>query len=240
MTDTDLVDCVDSDGTNPSKRPFRTALIGSVVILAAAAILSLWAWGKIGPDARIPIHWNAKGEADGFAGRIGIWYTVIGIAVLTLLLAVVPLLEPRKGHLLQSSRAYQALWLGTTAFMAMLHAIVVFSALGHEVSINRWICIGLGVFFAVIGNYLGKTRSNFIFGIRTPWTLSSELSWQRTHRLGGRLFLLFGLAVLALGIFNISGQLLFYSLVAGVLVVVPVPLIYSYVVWKNDPERNSG
>ena len=237
MTDTDATDSLEPSFPSDSpSRPFRTALIGSLLILAAATALAFWAWEKIPADTRIPIHWNVKGEADGFTGRIGIWYTVFGIAGITALLAIVPLLEPRKGHLLQSSRAYQAVWLALVGFFGLLHAIIVVSALGHEISINRWICIGIGLLFAVVGNYLGKTRSNFILGIRTPWTLSSERSWRRTHRLGGLLFLLFGIEILLLGIFNVSGKPLFYSLIAGMLVVVPAPLIYSYVVWKNDPE----
>ena len=241
MTDSDSAERFKPCSETPPStgQPFRVALIGSLLILAAATALSWWAWGQLPKDARIPIHWNAKGEADSFTGRFGIWYTVFAIAGLTALLALVPLLEPRKGHLLQSSRAYQAVWLALVFFFAMLHATIVFTALGHEISINRWICIGIGLLFAVVGNYLGKTRSNFIFGIRTPWTLSSERSWQRTHRLGGRLFLLFGIVILALGILDISGKPLFYSLIGGLLVVVPVPLIYSYVVWKHDPERIS-
>jgi uncharacterized membrane protein len=41
---------------------------------------------------------------------------------------------------------------------------------------------------AGIGNVLGKLRSNFFVGIRTPWTLSSEHVWDQTHRWAGRLF----------------------------------------------------
>ena len=58
----------------------------------------------------------------------------------------------------------------------------------------------IGVMLIVMGNFMGKIRSNFVFGMRTPWTLSSELSWNKTHRLTGKLFMLWGLVVLGLSL----------------------------------------
>lgn len=236
----DLSNAEDSPLPAGSRRPFGFALIGSLLILIAATGLSTWAWFQVGPDARIPIHWNVKGEPDGYAGRMGLWYLVFGIAGITALLAVVPSIEPRRGHLLRSSRAYQGVWLATIGFLGLLHAVTVLIALGHNVSINRWMCIGLGLLFAIIGNYLGKTRSNFVFGIRTPWTLSSELSWRRTHRLGGRLFLAFGVVLFVFGVFDVTGHALFWMLLGGVIVLIAATFIYSYVVWRNDPDRRAG
>ena len=58
----------------------------------------------------------------------------------------------------------------------------------------------MGVLFIVLGNFMGKIRPNWFVGVRTPWTLSSKLSWDKTHRLAGWLFMLMGalFALLAL------------------------------------------
>ena len=77
----------------------------------------------------------------------------------------------------------------------------------------------------IIGNYLGKVRSNFFFGIRTPWTLSSERSWNRTHRLGGRLFFGLGLVAVVTPIFPWAGVV---ALAVGVPVAIVFLVIYSY------------
>ena len=75
----------------------------------------------------------------------------------------------------------------------------------------------VGLVLMVVGNYLGKVRSNFFFGIRTPWTLSSELSWNRTHRLAGRLLVALGLVTVATPVFPWAGLV---ALAAGVPAVI--------------------
>ena len=88
----------------------------------------------------------------------------------------------------------------------------------------------------IIGNVLGKVRSNFVFGVRTPWTLSSDLAWNKTHRLVGRLFVLLGLAMIVVGL--VGGTTAFFVLLlGGIGVVLFVAFAYSYRVWKSDPDR---
>lgn len=86
--------------------------------------------------------------------------------------------------------------------------------------------------FIVLGNYMPKTRSNWFVGIRTPWTLSSEETWVKTHRFGGKLFVLIGIMLVASGIMRpdwVALALLPVSLAVGALL-----WVYSYVVWKRD------
>jgi uncharacterized membrane protein len=97
----------------------------------------------------------------------------------------------------------------------------------------------LGILFMAIGNYLGKVRSNFMFGIRTAWTLSSEISWNKTHRLGGWLFFITGLLVFLSGLWR-NGELTFGLLFAGTLSSVILLFGYSYWVWKSDEERTEN
>jgi uncharacterized membrane protein len=87
-----------------------------------------------------------------------------------------------------------------------------------------------------MGNVLTTVRSNYMFGVRTPWTLSSELSWDKTHRLVGRLFVVAGIGVFAA---SLLGQLLlvFWLLMGSVVVVLVVGFAYSYLVWRDDPDR---
>ena len=94
--------------------------------------------------------------------------------------------------------------------------------------------------FLVIGYYMGRIRSNFMVGIRTPWTLTSELSWQKTHLWGGRAFMLLGVLLALTGFFPASGWWI-GVLMGGMLAMVVGLFVYSYLVWKDDPnaERRS-
>ena len=88
----------------------------------------------------------------------------------------------------------------------------------------------------VVGNYLGKMRSDFFFGIRTPSTLSSELSWNRTHRLGGKLMIALGALVAAAAAFP-TVLVWLAVLLAGTAFLVAVVFVYSYRLWRDDPAR---
>jgi uncharacterized membrane protein len=86
----------------------------------------------------------------------------------------------------------------------------------------------------VTGNYLSKVRSNFFIGIRTPWTLSSDIAWRKTHRVGGRVLLLLGLALIPLA-FYLDSATNFWLTGAAVVATSLILVIYSYFAWRRDP-----
>jgi uncharacterized membrane protein len=118
-----------------------------------------------------------------------------------------------------------------------LHLLAVGVALGSDLDLTRIVMIGTGGLFVVIGNYLPKVRPNYMMGIRTPWTLTSDVAWRRTHRLGGRLFVIEGLALMLLAGVGVSGSALVVVLLAGIGILLAVVFTYSYQVWKTDPDR---
>ncbi len=109
-------------------------------------------------------------------------------------------------------------------------------SLGYDPTIATYWPILAGLVIIVTGNYLGKIRSNYFAGFRTPWTLSSELSWNKTHRLGGKLLFLLGVVLIAGSIIVIGEFWAYFLLVASLLWTV-VLVAYSYFIWKSDPDR---
>jgi uncharacterized membrane protein len=94
---------------------------------------------------------------------------------------------------------------------------------------QRIIVAGVGLMFIVLGNYMGKVRKNFFIGIRTPWTLASDEVWSRTHRLGGKVFVLTGIFMIVNIFVRFPGQTLVVAIVAAAL----IPVIYSYVICRR-------
>jgi len=218
-------------------RPRTFILVTGLAFIVAAGV-SAWAWGQIPDGARVPIHWGVNGEANGWAPKWVALSIVPGmILVLGAVFAAIPLIDPRRPHLLRSSRAY--LWIAGTAIVVLVvvHIASVAMALGARLDIGRVVGVVIGVMFCVIGNFLGKTRSNWFMGIRTPWTLSSERSWARTHRLAGYLFVAAGLLVLALS-FLASAVIVVWGLLVAALLASLIPIVYSYFAWRDDPDRH--
>jgi uncharacterized membrane protein len=214
----------------------RFYAIGGLALVLEVA-LTAWGLSQVGSDAIVPIHWNVNGVADGFASA---WIAfLIGPAVTALitgLMALVPRIEPRRENLRRSADAYRTMAITLVVFLAVIHAVTVFSGLGVEVPVGTIVGGGVGVLFAIIGNVLTTVRSNFMFGVRTPWTLTSERSWDRTHRLVGRLLVVTGLLMVASAL---TGQLVIVMVVMLVMLVVILAggTWYSYRVWQTDPER---
>lgn len=215
-------------------------MLFSAAIILLMCAMSVWAWFQLPDDARIPTHWNAQGEADGYSTKSTGLFLMPGlVAGFTILFAVLPAITPRKENMMKSMKGYKMCWGGIFSFLLFLHIVAVLTAMGKTIPLKGGVNIGVGLLFVVMGNWLGKVRSNFIMGVRTPWTLSSELSWNKTHRLAGKLFVIFGLVLLVAGIFFAAHPAMGKIFIGGLIMIVVVPSGYSWWVWKNDPDRQS-
>jgi uncharacterized membrane protein len=216
---------------------YRVALMGSGALVALMLAITAWAWASIPGDAAIPIHWGLTGEPDRYGGKgEALLLTPLMALVLTGVLAIVPRLEPRRQNFVASSGPYSVIWISVMAFLLVVHVVLVAAAMGRAVDMLVVFPIAVGALFVVIGAQMGKTRSNHFMGIRTPWTLSSELSWEETHRLGSWAFVSLG-ALLALAGVLRSEVLLLAVLVLAMPLEMIALIIYSYVVWKRDPNK---
>ena len=209
----------------------------SAAVLLAMVLISAWGVSRVGLDATVPIHWNANGDADGYAASLVAFLTTPLIALaLIALLAVVPRIEPRRSNLAKSAAAYETVAIALVLLMLLVHAGIVLAGAGNPIAMGTLVGAGVGGLFAVLGNVMGKVRSNFMFGIRTPWTLSSDLAWDRTHRLVGRLWVGGGLVMLVLSLTGLL-PLVIAVMIAFIVVTLVIALVYSYRVWASDPDR---
>jgi uncharacterized membrane protein len=215
----------------------RTALVATAAALVFELGIAAYGFSRVPPGTRVAVHWDAAGHPNGYGDALWAFLLVPALtAGISALLAFLPSVEPRRLNLQRSGAAYIAVWLSVVLLLAAVQAAIVLSAFGvvQSQAVARVVPSAVGVMLAVVGNYLGKVRSNFFFGIRTPWTLSSERSWNRTHRLGGRLFVAVGLITLATSVFPPVG---FFVLAAGVPAIIVIVFVYSYVQWSRDPAK---
>lgn len=216
----------------------RPMIQASVAIVVGMVLLSAWAWIQLPADAQVPIHWGVDGEPDGWAGKtLGLFLLPAIAAGVAILLAVIPRVEPRRANLERSAKAYGATWIGVMLLLGGMHVLAISVALGAQMDLTRVVFIGTGMLFIVIGNYLPKVRPNYMMGIRTPWTLTSDLAWTRTHRIGGRLFVIEGIVLVVLGLIGVSGEAIVVALLGGIALLLVVTFGYSYQVWKSDTGR---
>lgn len=215
----------------------RLPLSVSAILIAAMAAVSAWGWLALPEGARLASHWGMDGQVNGTMSKTTGLVMAPAVALgLALVLALVPRVEPRRGSIEASRKAFFALWIGGLIVLAVMHAAIVLAAMGFDTDVPGTLMVFVALMIAVAGNYLGKVRPNFFIGVRTPWTLSSDLSWEKSHRVMGRLFVFSAIAALATR-FAISTQAGFIVLAATLTASALVGIVSSYVYWKHDPER---
>lgn len=207
-------------------------LICAGLWLAMVAV-SVWGWLTL-PDAPMAIHFGAEGTANGFAPR-DIALSImpgLALALMVVLLWFMPAIMPKNASIDRSAGAYGAVMVAVLALLLLIHGVLVLSAKGAELDHLRIVHGGVGVLIVILGNYLPKTRLNYIMGIRTPWTLADERVWDKTHRFAGPLFVLAGLVVVV-GAFLLTGVHLIILMMVAVTVPALVSIIYSYLAAKK-------
>jgi uncharacterized membrane protein len=215
----------------------RKGLWASALVLLLMAAASAWAWVALPADAELAVHWDAHGKPDGFAPKTSaLLFMPLSTLFTTAILAVAPALEPRRRNLVRSSSFYLTLWIGVLLLLALAHAVVIAGGFGLALPVVAIMIPATGLFIAVFGNLLGKTRPNFMAGIRTPWSLSSALAWEKSHRWTGRLLVLSGLGTVlaSLGLGPGAGVVF---LVASTLASMLTGVVLSYLFWRRDPAR---
>ena len=219
----------------------RKGFLYALPPLALILALSVWGWVSVGDATQVPVHFGMDGTPDRMGGRLEGFVLLPGVALaLCGLFALMPLIDPRGDNLRRSAPAVLTVWAGVLWVLAAAQALITLTALDHLQTLdNPGVLVGFAstVLLAVIGNVLSKTRPNWLIGIRTPWTLSSDKSWDVTHRWGGRLMTLGG-ALSALCFLFAPTQIAFTVLGVTVIAVVGVSLVLSYWVWKTDPDRD--
>lgn len=181
-------------------------------------------------------HWNSAGEVDGYMSKFwGVFLMPVIGAIMYGLFLVVPRIDPRKENIEKFRNYFDNFIILFLFFLFYLYGLTLWWNLGNVFNMTMFLIPAFAVLFYYVGVLVGKAQSNFSIGIRTPWTLSSEEVWRKTHSLGGKLFRIAGICAL-------SG--LFFPTIAIWLVIVPVIgvsifiMFYSYFEYHRTETKN--
>jgi len=200
----------------------------SLLFIVTAIVVAVFLYPSL-PEM-IPTHWNAQGEVDGYMKKPGGVLIMPAMAAFTyVIMKLIPVISPKGFRTDKFSDVIGVLQVTLVGFMSIVAILVLLEARGLNVRINEMIVAGVGLLFVIIGNYLSKVRKNFFIGIRTPWTLASDEVWNRTHRIGGKLFMLSGVIIWVGAILRLP-----LAWTVGVAVsLVLIPVVYSYFLYRR-------
>jgi uncharacterized membrane protein len=199
-------------------------------IIILSLIISIYFYPQM-PE-KIASHWNAQGQVDGYMSKFwGLFLMPFILVGLALLFGAIPRIDPLKANIEIFRKYYDAFIILFFVFMLSIHFQVILWNIGIEISPNVIFPIGLGLLFFYIGILCENAKRNWFIGIRTPWTLSNDVVWAKTHKIGGKLFKIAGVVAL-FGIFFLN-YTLFFILVPVILVAI-YTVIYSYREYRKE------
>lgn len=205
----------------------RNGFLVSLAIALAAFVFSYVLSASM-PDV-VPMHWNAAGQVDGYGSKSTGLYFLPGMMLgLAFLMLALPKLSPRKFEVENFESTYATVFVLVMAMMGVLHVVIVRGAAGQVADVTKTMMIVLMLFFAFMGNWMGKVRRNFYMGIRTPWTLADERVWDVTHRVASRVWFFGGLIGAVLAVF-----LPFGVTFGGFMAMCFYPVVLSYFIYRR-------
>lgn len=198
------------------------------ILLTAAAFAVVLVMYPQMPEV-VPTHWNIHGVADGHMAKpLGPFVVPLTMVFVLALFALIRVISPKEAPVTRFARAYSIFAGATLGFLLVVTFVAALAATGIPVNITKVVMASAGVLFLVMGNFMGKVTRNYFVGIRTPWTLSNDEVWYRTHRLGGKVFVLSGLAVILAVLLDQMALALPVLLAAAA-----IPVVYSYLVYRR-------
>ncbi|SFR38344.1 Uncharacterized membrane protein [Robiginitalea myxolifaciens] len=182
-------------------------------------------WNQL-PES-VPMHWNIQGEIDRYGPKSQVWILpAITSGLIYLILLVVPAIDPKK-KIAQMGRKYDQLKFALVASMSALACVIIYMIQQGESAGTTPILVIVGLLIAVLGNYMKTVQPNYFIGIRTPWTLEHPEVWEKTHKLGGKLWFAGGILMIVLA-FLTGSQWQLYLILGLPIILAVIPLVYSY------------
>jgi len=210
--------------------PIRRSEIIALSISLAAVLVGLWVYPQL-PE-RVASHWNITGQVDGSISKFwGAFLMPVVMLTIFLIFLIIPKIDPRRANIEKFRRYFDWFIIALFVFFFYVYCLTLAWNLGAHFNFTPFFLPALSTLFYFVGIMTEKTESNWTIGIRTPWTLSSETVWRKTHQLAGQLFKASAFISL-LGL--LAGQYAFWFLIGPIFISAAYSIIYSYFAFRKE------
>jgi len=216
--------------SNPIKPSIRTEWF-SLCLLILAFASALYFYQNF--PAQVPSHWNIRGEVDAYSGPFGAAFLVPLMMVgMYLMFLFLPYLDPKKDQYGEFAKVYHNFKDLILVFLFILQFLTGINGLGYTMNIGFLVPIMVGALFMVLGFLLQNVKMNWFLGIRTPWTMSSETVWNKTHKLSSPVLMVAGLLMAVTAFVPERAKIVLFILSIA-LIILALP-IYSYILYAQE------
>ena len=211
----------------------KITTIVSIIVILISFILGACLYSQM-PDQFVS-HWNINGQPNGHMPKFwGLFLMPIISLVMLILFLLLPKIDPLKENISQFRRYYDTFILLIILFMFYLNLLVIKWNRGGRFNFIQFLIPAFVILFYYAGILINHAKRNWFIGIRTPWTISSDTVWDKTHRLGGKLFK--AVAIISL-IGLIFPGIAFWLIIVPIMLVTVYVIVYSYFEHKKELDK---
>lgn len=180
---------------------------------------------------KVPSHWNASGEIDGHMSRTwGTFLFPIIIAALWLLMWGIPKIAVFKKNIAAFEKHYYRFRVFLVGFLAYIYFLIILANF-YEYKMNVFIVPAFSLLFLLMSPLFQNAKRNYFIGIRTPWTLSSDRVWDKTHKFGAKTVKWLALIILGAAAYP---EFFLWFFVVPVLAWALGLVVYSYLEFRKE------
>lgn len=216
--------------SNPIKPTLKTEWL-PVALIILSFLVGFYFYQHF--PARVATHWDFNGEVNGYSSAL------VAAAIFPLLMTgmyllflFLPYLDPKREQYANFAATYHQFKNLLIVFIYILFIMTGLNGLGYSINIGFWTPLLVGALFAVIGVLMSKVKTNWFMGIRTPWTLSSETVWNKTHEASSKVMIVAGILMAATVLTPSTGKVVLFIL-AIAIIVITLP-VYSYLLFRRE------
>ncbi|WP_246293877.1 SdpI family protein [Paenibacillus planticolens] len=201
-----------------------------ILISVSPAVGALLLYNQL-PET-MATHFSVNNEVNGTMSRGMLIVMLILLGLIPVILRVLRFVDPKRANYEQFSKAFEASRAGIAILLTVIGWMIIAYNLGYHVDMTKVILFVVGLFFAIMGNYMTQVKHNYMFGVRTPWTLANEEIWRKTHRLAGPLMMIGGIIAVISSFLSGSAAVIVFLIV--ILTASIIPVIYSYLLYTRS------
>ena len=207
------------------KKNWKTLVLTSIITLIPI-VVGLLLWNQL-PE-QMPTHWGINGEVDAWSSKaFAVFFFPILLLALHWLCVAASCADPKSKDY-HSKMIALVLWICPVIGL-VISTLMYSAALGYALAVETILPLLMGLLFIIIGNLLPKCRQSYTMGIKLPWTLNNEENWNKTHRFGGKVWVVGGVIIMATAF---AGS--FWILLGMLIVMMAIPTVYSYCLYRKQ------
>jgi uncharacterized membrane protein len=202
-----------------------------LIILIAIISIAFYASSRL-PD-KVPIHWNAAGEIDNYGPKsIAIWLIPGIFLIFAIFSFILPAMDVFSENIKKFYNYYFAMKVLLGIFFLYIYIATLLPNFGYVFNMSYTILSAVIILFFFLGVITRHVKRNYFIGIRTPWTLASEKVWEKTHDIGGWLFMIMAILLL-IGMFVLKPTTVYLIFMIMLVFMILFVMFYSYYLYKR-------